>query len=114
MQTFRAFYEDAAKTEAAARKEGYDGINGSLMDYVEPHDYRTGQSFQSLELAEQWLKSEIDANKTVFGCGTILLQEPVQRRCRYCVCSGVRNLHEYSVDDTGVVADEAFEDNCLN
>lgn len=114
MQTFRASYEDAAKTEAAARAEGYDGNNGSLMDFVEPSDYRTGKSFPSLADAEQWLKQEIGSYKTVFGAGTILELEKVTRRCRYCVCGGVRNLHEYTVDDTGVVEDEAMEDDCAN
>ena len=114
MQSFRAFYEDAAKTEAAARKLGYNGTDGSLMDFVEPSDYRTGKSFPTLAQAEQWLKTEIDAMKTVFGCGTIRVQEPVNRRCRYCVCGGVRNLHEYTVDDTGIVEDEVLEDQCLN
>jgi|SRR5882757_2333701 len=114
MQSFWAFYEDITKTEAAARVKGYDGNNGSLMDYVEPSDYRIGRSFQSLSEAEQWLKTEIDTMKTVFGCGNIIAQEPVNRRCRYCVCGGVRNLHEYTVDDTGIVEDEAIEDSCLN
>jgi hypothetical protein len=114
MQSFLAFYEDAEKTEAAARVEGYDGINGSLMDYVEPSDYRTGKTFPSLAAAEQWLKTEIDAMKTVFGCGTIRKRERVSRRCRYCVCGGVRDLHEYTVEDTGIVEDEAMEDECLS
>lgn len=114
MKFYRSSYEDAAKTEAAARMEGYDGINGSLMDYVEPSDYRTGKTFQTLIQAEQWLKTEIDAMKTVFGCGTIRELERVTSRCRYCVCGGVRNLHEYTVDDTGVVEDEAMEDDCIN
>lgn len=114
MQSFRAFYEDAEKTEAAARAEGYNGVDGSLMDYVDPNDYRTGKSFTSLEDAEQWLKTEIDARKTCFGAGTIYLQEKVGRRCRYCTCRGVKNVHEYTVEDTGIVADEAFDDECLN
>jgi hypothetical protein len=114
MRCFRTFYEDAAKTEAAARAEGYDGNNGSLMDYVEPSDYRTGKTFPTLAQAQQWLKLEIEAMKTVFGCGTIREQEPVTRRCRYCVCGGVRNLHEYTVDDTGIVEDEDLEDQCVN
>lgn len=111
---YRAFYEDAAKTEAAARKEGYNGVDGSLMDYVEPSDYCTGKTFQTLADAEAWLKSEIDAMKTVFGCGTIRAQEQVSRRCRYCVCGGIRNTHEYTVDDTGVVEDESMEDTCCD
>lgn len=114
MQSFIAFYEDAAKTEAAARTEGYDGNNGSLMDFVEPSDYCTGKTFPTLVDAEQWLKREIDSYKTVFGCGTIRMQEPINRRCRYCVCRGVRSLHEYTVDDTGIVEDEAVENPCLN
>lgn len=114
MQIFMAFYEDAEKTEAAARREGYDGENGSLMDYVEPSDYRTGKKFPSLAEAELWLKQEIDSCKTVFGAGTIRLQEPVERRCRYCVCRGIRDLHEYTVEETGIVEDEALESDCLN
>ncbi len=114
MQTFRAFYEDAAKTEAAARKEGYDGNNGSLMDFVEPADHRTGKTFPSLAEAERWLIEEIEAGKTVFGCGSVYEQEKVSRRCRYCVCGGIQNLHEYTIDDTGMVADEAFENDCCN
>lgn len=114
MQSFRAFYEDAAKTEAAARAEGYNGSDGSLMDYVEPSDYRTGKSFPTLTQAQEWLKTEIAAMKTVFGCGTIRELEPVGRRCRYCVCGGVRALHEYTVDDTGVVEDEALEADCAD
>jgi len=112
MQTFRASYEDAAKTEAEARKEGYDGINGSLLDYVEPA--WSGQTFPTLAAAEQWLKTEIAAYKTVFGCGTIRTQEAVSRRCRYCTCRGVKTVHEYTVDDTGIVEDEALDDECLN
>lgn len=112
MQSFMAFYEDAAKTEAAARSEGFDGENGSLMDFVEPSDYCTGKNFQSLADAERWLKQEIGSRKTVFGAGTIRMQEKVARRCRYCVCRGTRNLHEYTVDDTGVVGDEAMGDDC--
>lgn len=114
MQSFRAFYEDAAKTEAAARKLGYNGSDGSLMDFVEPSDHCSGSTFKSLAEAEQWLKTEIDAMKTVFGCGTIRIQEKVSRRCRYCVCRGVKNLHEYTVDDTGIVEDEALEDECCD
>lgn len=114
MQTFLAFYEDAARTEAAARKEGFDGENGSLMDYVEPSDYCTARNFPSLADAEQWLKQEIGAYKTVFGAGTIRMQEKVARRCRYCVCRGTRELHQYVVDDTGIVEDEAMESDCLN
>ena len=114
MQSFVAYYEDAAKTEAAARAEGYDGDNGSLMDFVEPSDYRTVKTFGTLSEAEGWLKTEIETMKTVFGCGTIRAQRKVDRRCRYCVCQGVRNLHEYTVDDSGIVEDEVVEDQCVN
>jgi hypothetical protein len=52
MQSFSAFYEDAAKAEAAACLEGYNGVDGSLMDYIEPSDYRTGKKFQTITEAE--------------------------------------------------------------
>ena len=114
MQSFSAFYEDAAKTEAAARLEGYDGQNGSLMDYVEPHDFLTGKKFQTVTEAEEWLKMEIGAMKTVFGCGTIRKLEAVGRRCRYCTCRGVKAVHDYTVDDTGIVEDEVLDDECCD
>lgn len=114
MQSFMAFYEDAAKTEAAARKEGYDGINGSLMDYVEPHNYCTAKKFAEITQAEAWLIERINAMQTVFGAGTIRKLEQVSRRCRYCTCRGVKVVHEYTVEDTGIVEDEALEDECLN
>jgi hypothetical protein len=115
MQTFRAFYEDAAKAEVAARALGYTDDDGSLLDYVEPHDYRTGKSFETLAAAEQWLKSEIEAMRTMFGCGTVRVLEPVTKRCRYCVCGGKwRAVQEYTVDDTGIVEDEALGDECCN
>ena len=109
---YRAFYEDAAKTEAAARAEGFDGENGSLMDFVEPSDYCTGKTFKTIDAAESWLKQQIETRKTVFGYGTIRQQEEVTRRCKYCVCGGVKSLHDYTVDDTGIVEDEALEDEC--
>ena len=115
MQHFRAFYEDAAKVEAAAKALGFTGNDGeSWHDFVESENgkYRTGKTFPTLVDAEQWLKTEIAAVKSVYGCGTIRLQEPIGRRCRYCVCSGVRNVHEYTVDDTGIVEDEPMEDLC--
>lgn len=115
MKSFRALYEDAAKVEAAAKESGFTGNDGeSWHDFVESENgkYRTGKSFQTLAEAEQWLKSEIAAVKSVYGCGTIRAQETINRRCRYCVCNGVRNVHEYTVDDTGVVEDWPIEDIC--
>ena len=108
-----AFYEDAARTEVAARAEGFTG-DGSLMDYVEPHNYCTAKVFPTLAAAEEWLKGEIAARKTVFGAGTIRARETVERRCRYCVCSGVRTLHEYIVDDTGIIEDAEIDSDCCD
>ena len=96
------------------RADGYDGENGSLMDYVEPHDFVTGKKFQTIAEAEDWLKAEIAAMKTVFGCGSIRKLESVGRRCRYCTCRGVKAVHDYTVDDTGIVEDEALEDECCD
>lgn len=113
MQTFRASYEDAAKAEVAARKLGWTE-NDSLLDFVEAADYWTGKTFETLTKAEAWLKAEIVAGKTMFGCGDIRALEPVQRRCRYCTCRGVRVVHEYVVEDTGIVSDETAEDQCCD
>lgn len=114
MRYFRAFYENAAATEAAARAEGYDGNNGSLMDYVEPSDYRTGKDFKTLEAAVVWLKEQIEANKTVFGCGNVIELEPVARRCRYCVCGGIRRRHEHVVDHDGLAEDFEIDEECCD
>jgi hypothetical protein len=113
---FCAFYEDASKAEAEAKAAGFTGSDGeSWHDFIEVQDdkCRTGKTFDSLAGAEMWLKEEIAATKTVYGCGEILEQEPITRRCRYCVCGGrVKNVRRYVVDHEGIAEDEAVDDLC--
>jgi hypothetical protein len=116
-QSFIAYYEDAAKVEAAAKKRGFTGNDGeSWHDFVEAEydKFRRSRQFWKLDLAAEWLKAEIAASKSVYGQGTILLQERVARKCSSCVCGGLRELHEYVVDDTGIVEDRAVESVCLD
>jgi hypothetical protein len=117
MQSYIAYYEDAALVEAAAKKRGFTGNDGeSWHDFVEAeHDkFRRAKQFRKLDRAEKWLKAEINANKSVYGQGTIVLQEVAKPKCRACDCGGLRELHEYIVDDTGVVEDRDIESVCLD
>lgn len=117
--TFTAFYEDADKCEAAAKKRGWtaDMENGSWHDFIECEapSVRTSRAFANLESATTWLLAEIADTKSVHGQGTIISSEPVPRgeRCRYCTCNGVRRLHEWTVSNE-VDLDEAIEPECCN
>lgn len=115
-ESYIAFYEDAAKVEAAAKARGFTGNDGeSWHDFVEAeHDkFRIAKQFWKLKDAEDWLKAEIAAMKSVYGQGTIRLQRPATRRCRACVCGGLHELHEYIVDDTGIADDQPLDSLCL-
>lgn len=115
-QSYFAFYEDAAKVEAAAKARGFTGNDGeSWHDFVEAehNKFRTVKQFWDLPSAEKWLKAEVAKTKSVYGHGTIILQEPVIKRCAACVCGGVRALHEYTVDDTGIADDVALDSLCV-
>lgn len=114
-----AFYEDAAKVEAAAKAKGFTGADGeSWHDYVESHNdkFNTVARFPTLREAVSWLRGEVKAYKTVFGAGTIRLVEIVERpdQCRYCVCSGRRATHEWIVTDDGIESDDAIDNNCAD
>jgi hypothetical protein len=117
MRQYLAYYEDAVKVEVAAKAAGFTGNDGeSWYDVVEAgnYEFRTVKMFKELMTAEAWLRGEIAAVKSVYGCGTIIEQQPVAQRCRYCTCRGVEHLREYTVDDEGIVDDYALESMCLN
>lgn len=116
-ESYWAFYEDANKVEAAAKARGFTGNDGeSWHDFVEAehNKFRAAKQFWQLKDAEEWLKREINAMKTVYGCGTIQLQRPAINRCRTCVCGGVRAIHEYTVDDTGIAHNEELPSLCID
>lgn len=115
-QSYVAFYEDAAKVEAAAKARGFTGNDGeSWHDFVEAErtKFRTSRMFSALDPAVEWLKADLSAVKSVYGQGTIILQEPVARRCSACVCGGIRGVREYTVDDDGIAADEPISSPCV-
>ncbi len=115
-ESYVAFYEDAGKVEAAAKARGFTGTDGeSWHDFVEAehNKFCVSKQFWDLQAAEDWLKTEINALKSVYGQGTIILQRPVVLRCRACVCGGLQQLHEYTVDDTGIVDDRTIDSLCV-
>jgi len=115
-QSYIAYYEDAAAVEAAATARGFTGNDGeSWHDFVdaERNKFRCSRQFQKLQPAVEWLKAEIDARKSVYGVGTIVKREPITHKCAACVCNGMRELHEYIVDDEGIAEDRAIESVCL-
>ena len=116
VESFYAYYEDAAKVEATAKARGFTGSDGeSWHDFVEAEHskFQTVKQFWELQKAEDWLKAEIAATKSVYGQGTIILQKPVARRCSACICGGLQRVHEYTVDDTGIVDDCALDSLCI-
>lgn len=102
---FLAYYEDAAKVEAAAIKRGFEpgGDSGSWHDFVECEDdkFRTAKKFTTFDAALAWLLPEIAAVKSVYGQGTITecVDVPRADRCRYCVCQGQREIKEWIVSN---------------
>lgn len=107
-QKFVASYEDAAKTERRAKAAGWNEADGGYLDLVDPvHSQR---EFASKVEAEAWLMAEINAYKTCFGCGDIDVLEKVERRCRYCICNGWREIQSFIVDDTGICEDRGASD----
>lgn len=112
---FRASYEDVAKLEAEARKQGWAG-NGSCYEYVDSADYRiqTRKSFAGKDEAVAWIMAAISGRRTVFGAGDVDAIETIERagRCRYCTCRGMKTVHHYVVSDKGIDFDEATDDDC--
>ena len=79
MAKFLAWYEDAAKVEAGAKKRGFTGRDGeSWHDFVEADlgKYSTKRAFPSLGLAIAWLTARCKSVDTVYGSGTIRKIEP--------------------------------------
>lgn len=117
MNVYLAYYENAAKVEAAAKASGFTGQDGeSWHDFVqaEADKFRVAKQFPALNAAAEWLKAEVAASKSVYGQGTIVLQKPVTRKCSACTCGGTQQVHEYIVDDTGIVEDHSIDSECLN
>ena len=112
---YHAYYEDAAKIEAAAKEAGYTGESGqSWFDFVDASmsKYRQNGYFDTVKKAEDWLKESISAEKACFGTGTILYMEQAKKHCDNCMCGSVWAMREYSVDASGIVEENALEPPC--
>lgn len=111
MQKFQAGYEDMALSEAEARKRGWDGTDG-FLDYLYDNGVRVHRQFTTKADAEVWLKAEIAAGKTVFGCGDIDVLEQPKRRCQYCTCGGWLTVQSFIVDDEGISDERSLSEEC--
>jgi hypothetical protein len=62
--------------------------------------------------AISWLKVEIAAEKTYWGCGDVLEFSEVPRgeRCDACHCHGKRLDRRLVIDDEGIAEDEPVDD----
>lgn len=111
-----ASYEDYARCVAAAKEEGADvtAESFSIMDHVEPSDYRTRKRFGSFDEAVNWLKGEVK-EKSVFAVGGVDEFEIVPRsdQCRYCVCRGFRPVNSWHVTADGVEEECGVNDGCV-
>lgn len=111
MRKFQAGYEDMAASEAEARKRGWDGNDGFLY-YLNDNGVRVYRQFATKAEAETWLKAEIAAGKTVFGCGDIDVLEQPRRRCTYCTCGGWLTVQSFIVDDEGISDERSLSEEC--
>ena len=97
--SYVALLRGCRKVEAAAKARGFTGDDGeSWHDFVEAehNKFRTAKQFSDLPTAEAWLKGEVAATKSVFGQGTIILQEPVtatMRGMRLRRLAGTSRIH---------------------
>ena len=115
MQKFQASYEDAAKSEKAARELGWDGQDGGLLDTLNGCAPKTHKTFATRAEAEAWLLAEINASKSLFGCGDIDVLEQPKRRCRYCNCKGWLTRASYIYDDEGLAEERTdLPEECAN
>ena len=116
MTKFLAWYEDAAKVEAAAKARGFKGQDGeSWHDFVEADSERlsTFRQFKTFDAAVAWLTAECRAVKTVYGAGTIRRLEPPLERCGACTCRGLIATYEWTVADDGVEQGQALDSPCI-
>jgi hypothetical protein len=114
VKIYQAAYEDQEQTAAEAKRRGWDGVSGGMLDYISDNGVRISQSFKSREEALAWLLAEINAGKSVFGCGDIDVLEQPKRRCRYCSCGGWLTIQSFSVDDTGIVEEREVSEECYD
>lgn len=112
--SFVGAYENFELFKAAAIKAGCPE-DGSFNDYAEAHDYQAAKAFKTKDEAVAWVIEQINAGKTVFGCGDVIeiSEVPREQRCRYCVCDGRQRIARTIVDDTGALDEEPCDSDCI-
>lgn len=105
-----------AACEAIARKNGWNGEGDGMLDALNDCYARVERRFPTKDAAVAWLRMEIDAMKSLFGCGDVDEFEEVEprRRCRYCTCRGAKEVASWIVDDEGVSDEREVADECWN
>lgn len=115
---FEAFYEDAKKTEALARKGGWTPDGGSFFDFgLSPESCPTiAKDFPTFAAARRWGERAIKDNKTVFGTVEVREIEIVERwnRCRYCNCGGRKAVRRSVLNGHDDFDQEDLADKCHN
>ena len=77
--------------------------------------YGTVRVFYNLDEAVEWVRLEVNAGRSVYGCGEVNRQEASDgQRCRYCTCDGWFDVHRYIVSDTGLDEDSTVDKPCLD
>ena len=114
MQKFLAAYEHFKKSKAVAMKRGWDGESDGMLDYLDDNGVRVYREFATQREAEAWLRAEIDAGKTVFGCGDIDVLEQPKRRCRYCTCGGWLTVKSFLLDGDGAPQEREGSEECCD
>lgn len=112
MKIYQASYEDMEKSSAEARRRGWDGESEGMLDYLNCNGISVHRNFSTKEKAETWLKTEISAHKTLYGCGDIDVLTQPKRRCKYCTCNGWITTQSFLADDTGIVEEREVSEEC--
>lgn len=103
-----AFYEDFAKVQAATNDEE------SYHDLAQSGECRTARRFTKLDKAVAWASKMVDDGLTVYGVAEVREIEPVERRCRYCICGGRQLVRRHIVSETGIDETEEAESECCD
>jgi hypothetical protein len=113
-KSFLVVWYDTEKVLAKARLAGWkDGEDGLLDSYAPEEDPKGAdvKEFPTLDAAVAFLKPMCaDENKLFWRQGNIREFEVGGRRCKYCTCRGRRVVHEYVVEEEGVVEDFSRDD----
>lgn len=114
-KSFLAVWYDTEKVLAKARLAGWKDGEDGLLDVYNPEedaDAEDVKSFPALDAAVDFLKPMCaEEGKLFWRQANVREYEIGGTRCKYCTCKGHRLVHEYVIEDEGIVEDY-FRDNC--